>query len=134
MQTTLTNIFTSVALGIVILATIAFSAGPTEAQTSGTRVLPLSKVADYMKSHYDNTSIKNGQIEKDLVGRVYTATVKVDDVIGDDDGKSVRIVAIMSPPSSSYACRFYFKTKDPQMVKKASELSKRTEVSLTAKL
>ena len=54
----------------------------TETQTKTAELFPISKVVEYLHAHRRNTMNVNAEIEKDLVGHVYTATVEVQSIAG----------------------------------------------------
>ena len=93
----------------------------------------LVQVTEYMAGVDDNTTIKNKQIAKRLVGRVYKGIVEVFDVDGDDNSLTVTS-RFPRTQGSRQACWGHFKITKPEVIKKAAELPKGAMVSITAKL
>ena len=103
---------------------------PAERQTEPR---PLSAVVNFMEDWEQNTTIKNRQIETDLVGRVYTGIVEVWDVRGDST-----FLTVEARPSETHDSRFLhlleLPISNPEIIKKAAALPRHTKLSITAKL
>ena len=128
MQARILSDMRNVGVGIMVLTAIAVGGTGDQAQTNQTATLPLSKVAEYFNAHDKNTTIKNNQIGKALIGRTFTGTVVVTDVMGDDQQ-----ITLVSGLPDCYA-EFYFDIKDALTIKKAADIDKGVQISLSARL
>jgi hypothetical protein len=104
---------------------------PTE-KAEATEPLPMSQVTDYMATVGDNTTIKNKQIAKRLIGRVYNGVVEVFDV--DGDGNSLIVTSRFSREGDMQGNWIRFEITKPEVIKKVAELPRGAKVSITAKL
>jgi hypothetical protein len=95
-------------------------------------VMPMSQVTEYMAGIGDNTTIKNKQIAKRLVGRVFKGTVEVFDVDGDDI--SLTVTSRFPSERSRTGNWARFEITKPEVIKKAAELPRGANISITAKL
>jgi hypothetical protein len=117
----------------VIAATILFLGICTcqaddRVTTAGKEVIPLEKVVGYMGNHHQNTTFKNDQIERELIGRVYSGIVRVDDVAPLSWDKDT--IQVTAQPGGW--C--YFNIRNNELKKIATGLEKGAEISVRAKL
>jgi hypothetical protein len=106
-------------------------AAPTE-KAEATEPLPMSQVTEYMLAVGQNTTIKNKQIAKRLVGRVYKGTVEVFDV--DGEANSLFVTSRYSRDGGMRGNWIRFEVTKPEVIKKVAELPRGAKVSITAKL
>ena len=100
-------------------------------QTEATKPLPIGQVIEYFTSHNENTTFKNSQTEKRLVGRFFKGSVEVADVKGDE--KCLIVEALYLPHPIPYPW-LEFRISKPDLIEKAADLPKRAKVSIIAKL
>ena len=109
--------------------------GPAEKPTKlaeATEPLSMSQVTDYVAAVGHNTTIKNKQIAKRLIGRVYKGIVEVFDVDGDDN--YLTITSRWPTEENMRGNWARFEITRPEVIKKAAELPRGAKIAITAKL
>jgi hypothetical protein len=99
---------------------------PTE-EAESTEPLPISQVAKYLDTARHNTTLTDGRIRQRLVGHVYKGIVEVSNVSGVD--KSLNVSTQLGKNGNAF-----FKITKPEVIKKAAELPRGANISITAKL